>query len=407
MRTGQILDFYDDVEGQGLAGIPAELISDFVKEAQYLDEATRNKLPDDVYALVMLDNGKVMRKYACNDSGNTALSVIYFLENKDKLPEEAQKVAAANLVTACGWYGLEPPDELLKIAASELKRRKTKVKVSDLVGSNVMPLSGPEKLSAGMFGNPDDSFQNPGREEMNPSTVFDPYADVSNKTASVKYVQDEVEHWGICKTGEARFPLDSYDEVEQAVSWFNNYYQSLHPEERREFAVNIVNRADELAIPVSPLIEKYASSEYAPDGDIRVAVAMRMQHWADGSPERGLLQELLDKYASMHPDSFCEALRIFDESTGLNREWDSTIYDPWFSTYGVEKRGEWVFEHAGERLTSDQLRQLVSGQKYEKLEELFGEELAKELKKKPEAIFDSLPLDTKLIIARMAADKQP
>jgi hypothetical protein len=32
------------------------------------------------------------------------------------LPEEAQKVAAANLLVACDWYKIDPPTELQKVA---------------------------------------------------------------------------------------------------------------------------------------------------------------------------------------------------------------------------------------------------------------------------------------------------
>jgi len=77
-----------------------------------------NALPDDAYALVLVNGDQVMKKFATIDSGNTALSVMYFLKTAHKLPEEAQKVAAQNLVAACGWYGLDAP-ELLKEAGKK------------------------------------------------------------------------------------------------------------------------------------------------------------------------------------------------------------------------------------------------------------------------------------------------
>jgi len=114
----QPLDFYDDPEGSVLKKRVSDYsrLPDFVKTAEQLSADIRNQLPDDVYALVMLDSGQKMRKYACTDKGNTTLSVIYFLENKDRLPIEAQKTAAANLVTACGWYDMEPPERLVKLS---------------------------------------------------------------------------------------------------------------------------------------------------------------------------------------------------------------------------------------------------------------------------------------------------
>lgn len=104
------LDFYDDRTGSVLRSrIPNRGdIPDFIKTAERLSSGERRKLPDDVFALVAFDGGSKLRKFACVDKGNTALSVIYFLENKDRLPVEAQKTAAANLLTACDWYSLAP-----------------------------------------------------------------------------------------------------------------------------------------------------------------------------------------------------------------------------------------------------------------------------------------------------------
>src|SRR5512137_776249 len=163
MQTGSIIDFYDDPSGSVLEQrIPASSLPDFIKQASFLNDQDRSKLPDDVFALVLVDQGVPLRKYACTDKGNTALNVIYFLENHHKLPEEAQKTAAANLITACGWYDIEPPHQLQKIAgiggvlnaamgASQMKGTIQKgmerhqeamvPKVGELSGTTVMPKS--------------------------------------------------------------------------------------------------------------------------------------------------------------------------------------------------------------------------------------------------------------------------
>lgn len=117
--SGLILDLYDDFQGDVLSTIysSTEEVPALVKEAHHLKEAELRALPDDVFALVAVaDGGVKMRKFACTDPGNTALSVEYFLKTAHKLPLEAQKQAAQNLVTACGWYGIDPPSTLQKIA---------------------------------------------------------------------------------------------------------------------------------------------------------------------------------------------------------------------------------------------------------------------------------------------------
>jgi len=116
--SGLVLDVYDDPDGEVLREIfpTYARVPEVIKEAHALSQEERAELPDDLYALVLIDEDTVLRKLACVDSGNTALSVSYFLKTAHKLPDEAQKTAARNLITACGWYGITPPGDLEKIA---------------------------------------------------------------------------------------------------------------------------------------------------------------------------------------------------------------------------------------------------------------------------------------------------
>lgn len=121
MKTaGLILDMYDDVTGETLRSIfptPQE-IPECVKTAQVVTE--QNHVPDELFALVMENEGQVLRKFACVDQGNTVLSTLYFLETGHKLPAEAQKISASNLKIACSWYGLDVPDAIEDIATKNV-----------------------------------------------------------------------------------------------------------------------------------------------------------------------------------------------------------------------------------------------------------------------------------------------
>lgn len=409
MRTGSIIDFYDDPQGLVLKQrLGSEQVPDFIKEAQFLKEPQRDSLPDDVFALVMIDRGAKMRKYACVDKGNAALSVMYFLENKDKLPEEAQKVAAANLLTACKWHSLRPPAVLIKaaglgsaamgalgigstISEGAAKHRKMMMpKVGDLTGSNVMPLqSDTEKTAAA--GIPD---------------TMQPHVDVTGQEPPPRIEKVAHQRFALVKQGQGRFPIDSYGDVLEADRWFNDHGETLHPEDRRELCTKLAQRADEIGCKVTDYVRKYAGVGYAPDGEVRVAVSTRMQYFSDDSPERDMLNGLMDKYAHVPPDVFCEAVRQFDEVTGLDHHWDDGVYDPWYTTYGFTKEAEWSFSTHGSKINEEQLRQ-VANASFPMIREKFGEEMANSLKKQPVQIFDSLPLDTKRIIMRMANDPQP
>lgn len=412
MHTGSIVDFYDDPQGSVLKSrLPGDQVPDFIKQAEFLTDETRGKLPDDVFALVMIDRGERMRKYACTDKGNTALSVIYFMQNRDRLPEEAQKVAAANLAQACEWYDLQPPLELLKTAGlfSFLAKRPGKAlqgamfggdvasrgaagmarhnaamgKVGDLTGSEIMPLSSNVKTAGALV----------------------PHVDVTGKQAPQMVKRASAQRHCMVKEGQARFPIDSYGQVQQAIDYFEKHAQAMHPADRREYCTNLTGRADELGINVPYNIRKYGSAGYAPDGEVNVAVCTRMQHWAEDAPERDMLKSLMEKAASVHPDVFCAALQQFDEATGMDYLWDEAIYDPYYSTYGFVKQAEWKWEDGNDRLTEDQLN-LSAKKDFDSIKRAFGCDLAQEYRKNPRQIFDSLPLDSKRIIARMANDPQ-
>ena len=115
--AGVVLDFYDDKGSFLKSKFPTqESLPDLIKSASIQPE---DKLPNEAFALVATDSGNILRKFACTDAGTTAMSVMYFLENKGKLPEDAVKAAAANLTLACLENDILPPEKLIKLADSE------------------------------------------------------------------------------------------------------------------------------------------------------------------------------------------------------------------------------------------------------------------------------------------------
>lgn len=119
--AGVTYDWYDD---QGLtlkSKFPTrESLPEIIKTATI---HPKDRLANEQFALVMIDGGGVFRKYACNDAGTTAMSAIYFMEHGDKLPEEAQKVAASNLTDALLRHGIRPPALMVKVARTALVKR--------------------------------------------------------------------------------------------------------------------------------------------------------------------------------------------------------------------------------------------------------------------------------------------
>lgn len=132
MRTsGLTLDFYDDAGCEQLKEMfpKAEDVPRTTKTASILSQDDQDRLPDDLFAFVAHYEGQTLRKFACFDSGNTDLSVHYFLKNAHKLPGQAQQQVAQNLKVACAWYGLNVPEELEVIASGG------GVKVGGIIGA--------------------------------------------------------------------------------------------------------------------------------------------------------------------------------------------------------------------------------------------------------------------------------
>lgn len=139
--SGLVLDVCDDSDGailRELFGSPDGL-PEVTKEAHALTAEERGVLPDEAYALILVDGDVELKKFATIDRGNTALSIAYFLKTAHKLPVEAQSAAAENLWAACDHHGLEVPAELQKVA---LDLRKTKLAMGPLgllTGAMVVP----------------------------------------------------------------------------------------------------------------------------------------------------------------------------------------------------------------------------------------------------------------------------
>lgn len=409
------LDFYDDPTGSVLKGRLTSIddVPDFIKTAERLDEGELNKLPDNVFALVAFDGGQKMRKFACVDKGNTALSVIYFLENKDRLPVEAQKTAAANLVTACGWYGMEPPAALEKIALvgaamgaltmaqglgeghKDYKKRQAamkagvpasqafKMKASELIGSNVMPYG----RGAG------------GEEEKMAS--LKPHVDITGKQPLPQVERETGRFYALVKEGGARYPIDTATQVEKASSYFEKYASRFTPHERHVFCANVSRRADELGMQIPETVAKYGAATMAKDAGVQIYRRQRM--FREGTSEHGLLQEMREKCAAIKPEVLAVALEKFDRDNNLDQMWDNGLPDPYYSIFGVEKVAEWSFVDGNDRIDETRLGRLSKDVTFRKtICEHFGKDMLEEFIRNPKQIFDSLPLDSKRIIMRMS-----
>lgn len=452
--SGYVFDTYDDVDGQVLRSIvenPANL-PPFVKTAARLTPAQIESISDDNFALVLFDGTDKMKKFATVDRGNTTLSVLYLLKQAHLLPPEAVKTAARNLIGALQMHGLSVPAELEKAAttgASSVSGKsqspyargakvnklqypeiletpkeshdnpqlgkaegawddvKERVNVEGTPGSNFLEapiFSQKEKYkvanaqaareAVGLFGNKPQMMQQSWRET--------PYFDVSGwdpSMASINAVPAPQQ-----TILEGHFPIDGYDQVKTASAYFIEDYKLMPPRGRHDYCVKLAARMTELGMEVPEQVARYGSTTYASDVDSYVEA--RRSYVQEDAHE--VLDMLLEKRASVSPHVFAEALAEFDYHNNLNWEWDRTVADPWFSTFGpsLEKTAEasWRYDNQGARCSEDDLENLARNG-YPRLCKSFGHDFAKEFAKSPKAVFESLPAPNKLILARLASDR--
>lgn len=461
MKTaGVILDFYDDVSGSVLKEVfpSVEDLPDLVKEAHILNPEERDVLRDDAYALVMLNEGRVLRKFACVDPGNTILSMAYFEKVAEYLPEDALGFAASRLSSFCSEFGIEPT-ELVKIAA-EVAEMSAKNDYSDEEGAvsskgrasgmsrerdsfkqpmagdeadwaartNLMSLRGGsdsgrviptanQMKTAGLGGGEvltDDvrdvgvNQKMPPLNNILPSSVgmgtptvipgaHPQLVDVTGKEPPVKLKKKTASMYAL---GE-RYPLDTYTDVNKAVQYFADYWVEMRPGDRHEYCVKTAARAEELGIETSYMMQRYGSLGYSPD----VEAHLYSRSSKAPSEYSGAYEELLEKRASIHPEDFALVLARVDEASGLSNHWGGLVMDPWFSTFGGEEKvasESWKWKSAvGDMVNAEQLRWLAT-EGLGLVKKQFPQDMAEAFAKDPIQIFESMPDAHKKILCHMA-----
>jgi hypothetical protein len=351
--AGAILDFYDDEGATLKSQFPTiESLPEMIKSANV---RPREELPNDAFALIMLDEGAVFRKYACESPGTTAMSVVYFMEHGDKLTKEAKEIAATKLVGACLRFDIMPPAAMAKVA--------TMAKVASVV-------------------------------------------DVTGRLPQPKVVSsrptDESDYAVKLADGSLHYPIDSWDRIKTAEAYFHEERRAMEPEIRRQFAVKLAAKAVSVGYPVDDSVVILGSTSYMEEGDLRDAVEMRKTAFQLGEEQHQFLDDLFEKRASLHPEVYAECLRQFDVMHGMDRGWDHAILNPWESTFGV-KTASIVWEEGAERVTEEELINLARNDPGS-LKRQFSSDFLDEFQRDPVAIFNSMPAPQKKLIARMAVD---
>lgn len=356
----QILDFTDDHSKSLFADI-CKSVPELYKTASIVDAERSVKLESHEHALVAITKeGSVMRKYPINDAANTWLSCQYFEKTAHKLPTTAKTITATQLKLACAIHNVEPTPAVTKLASDKIQSNryheaKDMKKTAHVIETEAVTTDG--------------------------STHF--YA-LNN-----------------------RYPMPDSSFVKQAATYFEQYEKEFtDAEDRHVFAANVLARAGELNVSLEnqELLSKYAGEGY---GDIVETQLKLRQELLWHKPEMsGALDKLASKRAETEPAVFAKVLHAFDKHAGLDRYHGRAIADGYQSTF--ERRFtktasgyRWEDESTGMSITEKELEK-VADEKYSAIKGYFGSSVADQLKKHAVSIFESLPVNAKEVIVKIA-----
>jgi hypothetical protein len=285
-------------------------------------------------------------------------------------------------------------------------------KEAETSGTHVMPLSAPTDQSTTL--NPARTIrkvaEDPGALEKNEGQPGEQikslpqapvlHVDVTDKDAP-KSATKQAEHYAL--PDSRRYPLDNYAQVKQAAAYFNEWGARMAPSIRREYCSNLVKRASALGIEVSEGARNYGASGYGDPARVEAMLDMRRGVIKEAEYLKGL-DYLKEKRAETDPEAFAVALGEFDKVAGISELYDRDIHDPYLTTFG-EKRAEdegGAILVGNDYISHEELKRFAKTHSCS-LKDTFGDDFCDEFRKDPVGVTNSLPVDQKKIVLRLAS----
>jgi hypothetical protein len=350
--ANQVIDAYDDVEREGLKKLAA-----LGPSIHYMTPEERGALRDGDFALSLITKkASKLNKFAIDSHDNTWLSNHYFDMNCHKLPETAAKLAAANIKTACARHGIAPMPAVV--------------------------------IFAGMH------------KEAGAGNTFCEGADTKLAKANIVQV-DLTKLANVHQMGEnythAQYAMRTPAAVKIASKYFDDNHKEMQVEARHKYAAAIQRRAHELGMPAEKsMVGKYASDHYSGLVDAHVRARLSL---LDESTNKEILSKIASMRSELSPTDFARALYGFDKKAGLSRYYGSHLTDPFQATFAAEPdQKPWRVKVGSASMGRDDLKMLAN-EKYAKIKDYFGSSVADEFRKDPQSIFESLPMDSKEVLA--------
>lgn len=351
--ANQIIDAYDDVSGEGI-----KKLASIAPNIVMMSHSERAQLQDRDFALCMITKtASKLNKFPINTEDNTWLSNQYFAMNGMKLNEKSASIAAHHIKTACNRFNLIPTVQVEHMA----KEASSNIYYED--GKNI--------------------------SKQTPITRVN-----LEKFAQVDKIGNNYTH--------AQFVFSSPGAIKFACEYFDKYASVMPVESRHKYAAAIQRRANELGMETQKgTVEKYASDHYSPQVDAHLSMRRTLLEGKDDLISG--INKLASAKKQLSPSDFAKTLHGFDKKAGLSKYYGGQLLDPFLASFASapDPYAGYIYKKAGLVLEPDTITKIAHA-KYAKVKEYFGSSIADEFKSNPVPIFDSLPNDSKEIIAGIA-----
>lgn len=355
----QILDAYDHID----AGTPQDLLKIAKTAPENLHVMTseeRSGLSQHDFALSFITKeATVMRRFPIKTHDDTWLSNAMLGKTAHKLPQDAAGIAACFIKKACEKFEITPDPKIVELA---------------------------KEASSNLYVEQDNDI---------PSVRL-------RKTATMSEFAEAEKIAGNHTFAQYAFPKP--ENVKMGEKYFAKFASKMPLEVRHGYAEALQKRAGELGMQdLTGEVGKYASDHYSALIGAHIRSRSSLLDGREGK-YASALNNLSAARKQYPPSDFAKALHSFDKHAGLVKYYGSTLTDPYLATFATapdKYAGYRTKTASGTELNPDQLKQLALS-KYARIKEYFGSSLADEFKKEPMAIFDSLPMDSKEIIAGIA-----
>lgn len=376
--AGQVLDFYDDVNGEQMTKIamPVEVQN---VQMTVLDSDERDRLPNTEFGLVVLTkHAHAIRKFPLNDPGNSFLSAKYFEQNHEKLAMPARFKAASFIKRACAAYQV-PSGPVVDAYAVRAE--------ADDASSNFFVEGSEQRWMLTKLGQQELLTKQAAAANMDalinmPDGQFALVVDAGDGTITRRYAMPDGEH------------------VKKAEEYFDKYAMQLEPAHRHMFASSVKRRAAELSVPLTKdsAIEKWASEEWNDKVDWHLEARKQLLPHDHQQGSRKILEKLAASLNDTTPVDMAKALEKFDQGTGLDRYYGKGLADPYASTMG-KAASAWSDDEDGQIITEADLRKIPTT----KIAGYLGSAFAGQFERNPVEVFESLPKPEKVLIRQLVS----